>query len=200
MAARSTTGRAWTALALASAVLVGASACTTDDPGPSPRPTSADAAPTAPPPVAVTTPAPSVAASPSPAAPVATSALVCVPGDDDLDLTQLRRVGGIREDLAPSDFVMVEVGPGNDPQETWWVVAAPSYSDAWGDRDKYNPVSYLTTAPNGGPAPRWIYVGRALQAPAGTADWSDVDWTGDRLARGQQAQALALSCLGSPST
>ena len=99
-----------------------------------------------------------------------------------------------RADLAASDVTMVEVGPGNDPNETWWVAAAVSYSDAWGP-SAYNPVSFLTTAPAAGSAGKWISVGRALMAPKGSTDWSGVSWTGDKRVRGQLAQALALSCL-----
>jgi hypothetical protein len=98
--------------------------------------------------------------------------------------------------LPRSDVTMVEVGPGNDPDETWWIVAAVSYSDAWGPFE-YEPVTFLTTTP-GEEDPRlgkWINVGRALRAPKGTYDWSNVSWTGERLARGKAAQAKALTCI-----
>jgi hypothetical protein len=90
---------------------------------------------------------------------------------------------------------MVEVGPGDDPGDVWWVVATRGYSDAWGVRGEYNPPSYLTTTPSGVDAVKWIYVGRALQAPAGSTDWSAVSWTGERLERGKAAQAAAQACL-----
>lgn len=123
-----------------------------------------------------------------------TADLTCVAPDEHV-LGWLH--GRLRPDLAVSDVVMVEVGAGDDPSQAWWVVAARSYSDSWGEPE-YNPVSYLTTAPDGSADGRWIHIGRALQAPRGSADWSEVSWTGDRLARGQRAQALALSCLDGP--
>lgn len=176
------------------------SACTA---GPEPAPTPASVVP----PAAAASPTPAVAspvtATPSPAvtsavtatpSPVVTGDLTCTPPDEHV-LGWLR--GRLRADLPESDVVMVEVGPGDDPGRTWWVVAARSYSDSWGATE-YNPVSFLTTAPDGSADGHWIHVGRALQAPKGSTDWSKVSWTGDRLARGQQAQALALSCLDGP--
>lgn len=141
------------------------------------------------------TPPPAVASlvTPTPSAGM-TGELTCAAPDEHV-------LGWLQEELRPdlpaSDVVMVEVGPGDDPSQTWWVVAARSYSDAWGG-PAYNPVSFLTTAPDGSADGRWIHIGRALQAPEGSADWSQVSWTGDRLARGQAAQALALSCLDGP--
>ncbi len=148
-------------------------------------------------PTAPAVPRPPVASSaPATPAPVASGELTCVAPDEQV-LGWLH--GRVRDDLPASDAVMVEVGPGDSPSETWWVVAARSYSDAWGQSGEYNPVTFLTTAADDSGAGRWIAVGRALGASKGSTDWSDVSWTGDRLARGQQAQALALSCLDGSS-
>ncbi|ADG73317.1 hypothetical protein Cfla_0400 [Cellulomonas flavigena DSM 20109] len=175
------------------------SACTAgaEPPGTtSPVPSAADVSPS--PAVAgsvTATSTPTVAgpvtAGPGPAS---TEELTCAAPDEHV-LGWLRT--RVREDLPASDVVVVEVGPGDDPSRTWSVVAARSYSDSWG-ASEYNPVSYLTTAPDGAVDADWIAIGRALQAPKGSVDWSKVSWTGDRLARGQQAQALALSCLDGP--
>lgn len=179
-----------TASGLALVVLVVAlmSACTG---GSEPARTTTSAVP----PAAAASPPPpvpsSAAATPSP---VSTGELTCVAPDEHV-VAWLR--GSLRDDPPVSDVVMVEVGPGDDPSRTWWVVAARSYSDSWGAME-YNPVSFLTTAPDGSADGEWIHIGRALQAPQGSADWSKVSWTGDRLARGQQAQELALSCLDGP--
>ena len=173
-------------VALLSACTVGSAPAGTTTPAPgaaaSPSPVSVVAAPPTP---AVTSPATSTPG------PVSTAELTCTAADEHV-LSWLReRVGG---EVPASDVVMVEVGPGNDPAQTWWVVAAGAYSDAWGG-PAYHPISFLTTAPAGAVDAEWIAIGRGLQMPEGSTDWSDVAWTGDRLARGQQAQALALSCL-----
>lgn len=161
---------------------------TTPDPG---------AAAATPPPEspATATPTPAVTSSAT-ATPglVSTEELACAAADEHVLFWLRERVGG---EVPASDVVMVEVGPGEEPTQTWWVVAARSYSDSWGGPG-YNPISFLTTAPAGAVDADWIAIGRALQAPEGSTDWSNVSWTGDRLARGQQAQALALSCLDAP--
>ena len=156
----------------------------------------APAPPTSAPSATAASPRPSVGSpAAAPPAPVPSSELTCVAPDERV-LGWLH--GKVRDDLPSSDVAMVEVGPGDDPTEVWWVVAARSYSDAWGQRGEYNPVSFLTTAPSAVGTGAWIDIGRALLAAEDSTDWSEVSWTGDRLARGQQAQALALSCLGAP--
>lgn len=187
------TGRTPSAVVLAFGVVALMSACTT---GLEPAPTTSAvplAATASPRPAAAS----SVAATPAATTPVhvASPELTCVAPDEHV-LGWLQ--GSLRDDLPASDAVMVEVGPGDNPSETWWVVAARSYSDAWGQKGEYNPVSFLTTAPNDSGTGGWIAIGRALRAAQGSADWSGVSWTGDRLARGQQAQALALSCIDEP--
>jgi hypothetical protein len=192
-------------LALLCGILVSACACTAGQPEP-PRPTSPDPTPAATPvatPVAATAANPgastasggpsSPAPSPSPDA-LAGTGFTCVPADDRT-LSWLRTRGAARPDLPASDVVMVEVGPGDDPHDEWWIVAARSYSDGWGAGREYNPLSFLTTVPSGAADEKWIFVGRALMAPAGSADWSAVSWTGQQLEHGRQAQGAALSCL-----
>lgn len=183
-------------LALVCGVAAVAGACTRDDAAPVPS-LSRSADPPVVPVTAVPAPSSSVPTEPSPGVvSVATPALTCVPADDDLDLTSLKRFGALRADLTPADLVTVEVGPGDDPGETWWIVATASHSDAWGSEGADTPLTFLSTAPSGGDT--WINVSRALQAPVGSTDWSRVSWTGEKLARGQQAQALAISCLDAP--
>ena len=131
---------------------------------------------------------------PEQSAPPPTDALTCIPPTPAV-MDWLRSTGDSA--LPISHATMVEVGPGNDPDETWWIVAAASYSDAWGAYGEYEPITFLTTTP-GEENPRlgkWINVGRALGAPKGTYDWSNVSWTGERLARGKTAQAKALTCI-----
>jgi hypothetical protein len=137
---------------------------------------------------------------PEQSAPLPTDALTCIPPTPAV-MDWLRSMDWFRSkgdsSLPMSDVTMVEVGPGNDPDETWWIVAAVSYSDAWGVRGEYEPVTFLTTTPSEENPRRgkWINVGRAAGAPKGTYDWSNVSWTGERLARGKTAQAKALTCV-----
>lgn len=131
---------------------------------------------------------------PEQSAPLPTDALTCIPPTPAV-MDWLRSNGDSA--LPISDATMVEVGPGNDPDETWWIVAAVSYSDAWGAYGEYEPITFLTTTPGEENARlgKWINVGRANEAPKGTYDWSNVSWTGERLARGKTAQAKALTCI-----
>jgi len=115
------------------------------------------------------------------------------------------------ESFSPEDAAMVYVGEGNNYGEDWWVVAAVSYSDAWGgaectgtieggDRTCEFPrsdVSFLTNAPseNKPSGEQWINIGRPLGGAPGSVSWGSVKWTEERLARGQKAQQVALSCL-----
>ena len=115
------------------------------------------------------------------------------------------------KDLLTSEVAVVYAGEGNNPGENWWVVAAVSYSDAWGGAqctgdpngpDRHctfprNDVSFLTNAPSTDKpsGDLWISIGRPLGADPGSVDWSNVSWTGERLSHGLEAQQAALSCL-----
>jgi len=111
-----------------------------------------------------------------------------------------------------TDIAMVYAGEGEQTGEEWWVVAAVSYSDAWGGAEcagtygnedwgcEYprNDVSFLTNAPSPyqpSGETRWINIGRPLGGQPGSVTWEDVVWTGERLSKGKDAQVKALSCL-----
>ena len=189
-------------VAMASALLLAVAGCTSAPP-PVPPPSVVSEVP----PTPISTPRPSTSSAASHAtqsptasqseqlAPLPTQALTCIPPTPAV-MDWLRSEGRGVSGLPRSDVTMVEVGPGNDPDETWWIVAAVSYSDSWGPYE-YEPETFLTTTP-GEEDPglgKWIDVGRALNAPEGTYDWSNVSWTGERLARGKRAQAKALTCI-----
>ena len=82
--------------------------------------------------------------------------------------------------------VMVDAGEGNTQGELWWVIGA-SYSD---QLTQPTSMTWLTNAPtkpaSSKDAPMWINI---------TNGWSGVSWADDRLARGQAAQAAAVTCL-----
>ncbi|MBD8057971.1 hypothetical protein IC607_03200 [Cellulomonas sp. JH27-2] len=176
------TGGALALAAAAALVLGGCSAGSVPEPEPTrPVPTVAPPRPSV---VPTRTPATS-------ATRVSTADLVCV---DPTGWAMRWLRDRFRDDLPASDVVMVEVGPGDDPSQTWWIVEARSTSDGWGDPTEENPLSFLATREPDG-AVDAISVGRALEAAHGTTDWSKVSWEGARLARGEAAQKLAVSCL-----
>jgi len=130
------------------------------------------------------TPTPTLTPTPSPTpTPVDLPPLTCEPAVPQVLAWIAEHMNGGTQPSA-DDVVMVEVGPGDNPDEIWSVVAF---------RGSYNSVpriwSYLTDAPSVSKA-----VG-ALWIEIGPRDWGAVSWTGDRLARGQAALALAGSCL-----
>jgi hypothetical protein len=86
----------------------------------------------------------------------------------------------------PDDyFVMVEIGDGENPGQTWWVVAVRSYTKK-GNRDDL----YLLTD-----SEQWIILGAGQEK----IDWSLVStWAGQRLLHGLQAHKKALTCLNHP--
>jgi len=92
--------------------------------------------------------------------------------------------------LQESDVSVVDVGSGNNEWERWSIVAVAM----WSDGVSKIAYSYLTNffseaMPTGGlyEGGVWIDV---------TSTWSNVAWTGERLAKGENAQRVALSCLG----
>jgi predicted small lipoprotein YifL len=139
--------------------------------GPIPTPTSA------PPRVRSTTPA-------TPAPPVSTFALACVPPDDAV-MTWLRNMPQGNPTLPASRVTMVDIGTGLQQGSDWWIVAAPSATAGTAN-------FWLTTAPASGG--QWIGLGDGSQN-----SWDQyVSWTGDRLARGHDAQNTAAACLNGP--
>jgi hypothetical protein len=95
-----------------------------------------------------------------------------------------------------SEVAMVRVGPGNNPEEIWWVVAVVTWPFSEGPS---YPLSFLTNSPSGAKpsGERWINVAMNTVRTRSGIDWSPVNWDGERLARGKAAQAKALSCLPS---
>ena len=130
---------------------------------------------------------------PSPASPTATTKtsdpnvptfeMVCeAPADAEMSWIDRNMNGG--KELPRKDAQRVKIGDGLTVGETWWVVGWRSHVSG-----TYRIYSYLTNAsspvkPSG---ERWI--------PVSETDWSGVSWKGDRLARGQEALGLLLSCL-----
>jgi len=97
-----------------------------------------------------------------------------------------------RYDVNGNAAVIVSVGEGNTPGEYWWVVAIKSNDpNGWGDE------TYLTNEPSKSQPSgvQWISVGHKNGFNGKTVDWSAVLWVGERLAKGQAAQAKALTCL-----
>jgi hypothetical protein len=141
---------------------------------------------------------PSPTPTPTPEPPVSTFALVCQPPTEQA-IDWLRNVPQGDPDASTSDAVMVNVGTGVTPYSQWWVLAAP-YHDVWGD--SYTGTWLVGSATYPGTLDTWIVLftttpedsaGKIQLVP----DWQRVTWTGDRLARGQQAQAMAIGCLRS---
>ena len=88
--------------------------------------------------------------------------------------------------LTTNDVVTVLVGPGNDPNVNYWVLAADKPDHDYNT----NYFAYLTNAP-GLATPSealWIRVNAANA-------WENVQWPNDKIARGQLAQAFAVECL-----
>ena len=104
----------------------------------------------------------------------------------------------------PPTSVMVEVGPGNNPDEIWWIVAWNDETlGRWWPQNGPTPGAlgrsdrvYLTNAPSATQpsGERWIIVSHHinLTEPDG---WGLVQWPAERLAKAQRAEAYALACL-----
>lgn len=104
-------------------------------------------------------------------------------------------------DFPASRAWMVEAGQGVTPGEFWWVVVWERYSDQVVPSGTYRQV-YLTNVPSPSKptGEHWVEVGLVdlddnpvLSYFRGY--WSNVAWSGERLAAGQEAEAKALSCL-----
>jgi len=85
---------------------------------------------------------------------------------------------------------MVEVGEGNTPGEYWWVVVWERYSDKWTPHGLYY-QTYHTNAPGSidEASEMWIDLGLSTvpdNVPRGQM-WSNLSWTGDRLAQAKEA-------------
>jgi len=89
---------------------------------------------------------------------------------------------------------MVAVGPGNQPGESWWIVAIVTNPP---DGVTIGTAVFLTN----NPSPRqpsgdqWILVGYRQNSGPLEDLWSWVPWDEQRLSLGRAAQAKALSCL-----
>ena len=119
--------------------------------------------------------------------PVATDALVCEPLSPAASVW-VEAAGG---PIVASATTMIKVGQGDFFGEEWWVVAERGTTDANGTPGQAVVNSWLTNMDSAVKASgtQWIFIGD------GKWSWSKVTWTGDRLARGIDAQALAISCL-----
>ena len=104
------------------------------------------------------------------------------------------RVGeGPQSDLDPGRVAMVQVGPGNDPNEMWWVVVfRTTNSDG-----RLVPFGFLTNSPseNQPSGETWISVTTHLNL-TGPDGWGQVRWSPERIAHGREAEVFAFECLG----
>jgi len=123
--------------------------------------------------------------TPPPSSPTAVPSIACQQVDKEL-LTMMKSQFG-----RPTSTAIVEVGPGNDPKETWWVVVMISPPDdayQWGER------AFLTNAPNHRDPDAWTWI--VLE---GSDPWAAVNWDKSKLERGQVALAQAKACLKASS-
>jgi len=92
-------------------------------------------------------------------------------------------------DLTDNDVTMVDVGVGMAPGSDWAVVALwrPDLSTAI---DVYVDT-WLTTMDG---HTKWIEIGGTWQSSV-SFGWVGISWTGDRLARGKEAQTMAIACV-----
>lgn len=125
----------------------------------------------------------------TPEPPVSTFALTCQPPTDTV-LTWLRVSSHADQgsSLDASQVSMVDVGTGTTAGSDWWIVAAPGSTFG-------KPSTWLTNAParTSDAYAYWI----PLYSDTSSDPWNtNTNWTGDRLARGKQAQTKAISCLG----
>lgn len=94
-------------------------------------------------------------------------------------------------DWPASKVSVVKVGSGNNASETWEVVAFQnnsSYVNSWlTNVDSQAQPSDV----------QWINLGFMNLSPGRSQllVWDNVNWTGEKLAAGQQAQQKAFSCL-----
>ena len=86
---------------------------------------------------------------------------------------------------------MVDVGVGMTPGSDWAVVAV--HTDDWPEIGKKLIETWLTTTDG---YTKWINIGFTWDSEV-SSGWRGVSWTGDRLARGKAAQAMAVTCLSS---
>lgn len=124
--------------------------------------------------------------------------LECEPAADwamDWVTTHYTQSINFNEAPLPEDyFAMVEVGAGDKPGQTWWILAVISHDD-WAGRDDdgnllRHDMSFLTDSD------QWIDVGSFHATRPDSADWSTMrSWSDERILRGLQAQKRALSCL-----
>jgi len=159
----------------------------------------APAVPTvAPTPIIRVTPSPDVATpAPSEAYPPSDDAFECVaPVPAVMDwLRDLGTGTGDRpSDLSADDVVMVQVGPGNNPAELWYIVALP---DANQFVDRRNERVFLTNVPSPQQpsGETWLNVSHHINARAGRDGWEHVRWPAERIEFGRRAEAFALACL-----
>jgi len=92
---------------------------------------------------------------------------------------------------------MVDAGEGKQSGSDWWVVAAAVYDLAGpsaGPTLVRHTLSWLTDTPSLADPTSGTWIG-LYATPGGPTTWTSVNWTGERLARGQAAQAKAESCL-----
>jgi hypothetical protein len=100
-------------------------------------------------------------------------------------------------ELGTGDAVMVSVGPGNNPDEYWWIVAVRDINvDTRQPRDR----TFLTNTPSEEQpsGQTWIQVRPHINGvgPNGERDgWGFVRWPEERILKGQQAENFALACL-----
>ena len=87
----------------------------------------------------------------------------------------------------PTATAMVKVGPGNDPNETWWIVSIVSPPDdayKWGERN------FLTNAPTHRDPDTWTWIALEDSDP-----WAGVKWDEAKLILARQALVQAKACL-----
>ncbi len=109
------------------------------------------------------------------------AAMECEPLSQDL-LARMRIDFG-----TPTRSVMVEVGEGLTPGETWWVVILDIPAD---DRKPWARLRrFLTNAPGVSGDGHWISV------PSNGDPWRSVAWDSERLVRAQSALTKARECL-----
>lgn len=93
--------------------------------------------------------------------------------------------------------VRVEVGEGNTPSETWWIVTF-----AYSNTDHPDWGSWLTNQP-GSPGERgqWIQAGTRMEVDGEfLPHLMGVDWDRERLTRGHSAIAKSWDCVGIDAT
>lgn len=106
-----------------------------------------------------------------------------------------RSLDWLERQYNPSDAAMVEVGAGNQPGETWWIVAATGVTTGLPPGSPPVILTWLTNWPgeemvSGDP---WIAVG--LDIYGSDIGFRSVDWPPEKIAKAEVALSAATACL-----